>query len=74
MTVHEEDPADAHLYDLVANTGVLDLDSVVDLLLLAQERKAVRLAIPAEELGPGVGLQPYPQPPASFDPPTFADQ
>jgi cytidylate kinase len=54
---NEQDPAQ---YDLVVNTGVLDLDSVVDLVLLALERKATRLAASEEELGPGTGLAPYP--------------
>jgi cytidylate kinase len=51
---------DAHLYDLVINTGVLDLQSAVDLILFALERKAQRLSLPTEELGPGAGLARYP--------------
>ena len=58
--LHHSDPQDTHLYDLVINTGVLDLQSVVDLILLALERKGQRLAVPESELGPGAGLQPYP--------------
>jgi cytidylate kinase len=74
---HHEHPQDAHLYDLVVNTGVLDLESVVDLLILALEHKARRLSTPTEALGPGVGLPQYPRHPDDFrspkstnDPPT----
>jgi cytidylate kinase len=59
MSMHSKNPADASLYDLVVNTGVLHLNSVVDLLTLALERKARRLVVPSEDLGPGVGLAPY---------------
>jgi cytidylate kinase len=59
MSVHRKNPADASLYDLVVNTGVLHLNSVVDLLMLALERKATRVTIPSEDLGPSVGLAPY---------------
>jgi len=38
--------ADAHLYDIVVNTAVLDLESVVDVLVFALERKVRRLSIP----------------------------
>src|SRR5260370_14661583 len=38
--------ADAHLYDIVVNTAVLDLESVVDVLVFALERKVRRLPIP----------------------------
>jgi cytidylate kinase len=54
------DGFDPRLYDLVINTGVLDLDSCVDLILLALERKAQRLSLPTTELGPGAGLARYP--------------
>jgi cytidylate kinase len=54
------DPHDAHLYDLVINTGVLDLQTAVDLSLLALQRKESKLALPEEELGPKVGLSRYP--------------
>jgi cytidylate kinase len=50
---------DPHLYDLVINITVLDLDSAVDLICLAVERKASRLSVPAEELGPAAGLTAY---------------
>jgi cytidylate kinase len=50
---------DPHLYDLVIDIAVLDLDSAVDLICLAVERKASRLSVPAEELGPAAGLTAY---------------
>ncbi len=57
---------DPHLYDLVIDTAVLDLDSAVDLICLAVERKASRLRVPVEELGPAAGLAAYPSKPADF--------
>ena len=57
---------DPHLYDLVIDTAVLDLDSAVDLICLALERKASRLSVSVEELGPATGLAPYPGQPADF--------
>ena len=56
----QRDPADAHLYDLVINTDVIELDSAVDLIQLALERKARRFPVTTGELGPVVGLQRYP--------------
>ncbi|GCE05120.1 cytidylate kinase-like family protein [Dictyobacter aurantiacus] len=58
--------SDAHLYDLVLNTSVIDLDSAVDLICLALERKANRLSLPEEELGPGAGFGKYPGRPMDF--------
>jgi CMP/dCMP kinase len=57
---------DPHLYDLVIDTAVLDLDTAVDLICLALEGKASRLGVPVEELGPAAGLAPYPGKPADF--------
>jgi cytidylate kinase len=57
---------DPHFYDLVIDTAVLDLDSAVDLICLALERKASRLTVPLAELGPASGLAPYPGKPADF--------
>lgn len=59
-------PDDAHLYDLVLNTGVLDLDGCVELALYALARKATRLTLPEEQLGPGAGLPRYPGRPEDF--------
>ena len=59
-------PDDAHLYDLIVNTGVLALDSAVDLIALALEHKGRQLAVPAAELGPAAGLGRYPARPVDF--------
>ena len=59
-------PDDPHLYDLVINTAVLDLDRIVDLICLALEDKASRLGVPEEELGPAAGLAAYAGRPADF--------
>ena len=64
QTQHQHQPDDAHLYDLVVNTGAIALDGVVDLLVGALAHKAESLARPAAERGPGAGLGSYPQPPA----------
>jgi cytidylate kinase len=66
--VHQRNPTDAHLYDLVVNTGAIPLDQVVDLLVGALEGKARVLALPEAERGPGTGLGSYPQPPADGRP------
>ncbi|MGI8587293.1 MAG: AAA family ATPase [Chloroflexia bacterium] len=60
---YRRDEADTSLYDLVVNTGVLDLQAAVDLILLALECKAQRLDVPEGELGPVAGLPIYPAPP-----------
>jgi len=65
---HHQQVNDPQLYDVVVNTSVLELDSVVDLLLLALERKGARLSVPAEALGPATGMGRYPEPPGSFPP------
>jgi cytidylate kinase len=64
---------DAYLYDLVVNTGALDLDSAVALIAVALERKAALLALSPEELGPAAGLSPYPAPPGRLRPRRRAD-
>ena len=61
-------PGDPHLYDLVLNTGILDLESAVDVISIVLERKARRLALPKQELGPAVGLPRYPGRPEDFRP------
>ncbi len=66
QTAHHRDPADACLYDIVVNTGIIDLESIVDIIALALERKARMLSAPAEQLGPGAGLPRYPEPPGNF--------
>ena len=57
---------DPHLYDLVINTAVLNLDSVVDQICLALVNKAKRLNVPEEELGPAAGMLPYQGQPGDF--------
>lgn len=54
------DDNDAHLYDIIINTGVLDLHAAVELVCLALARKSQKLMVPAEQLGPAFGLMPYP--------------
>jgi CMP/dCMP kinase len=67
--VHRQNLANPDLYDLVVNTGVIDLESAVDLIQLALERKARQLSTPANQLGPGAGLAPYATQPGDFRPP-----
>ena len=62
-------PDDPMLYDLIINTAVLDLDSTVDLIALALERKASKLTVKTGELGPATGLARYPGQPADLRPP-----
>ena len=72
---YQRDPADAHLYDLVVNTDVIDLDSAVDLIDLALERKADRLSVSTGQLGPETGLPRYPGQPEDFSlPKDIAEQ
>jgi hypothetical protein len=52
------------------NTGVLDLDSAVDLVRLALAHKARTLALPDAGLGPAAGLSRYPGEPADLSPPS----
>lgn len=66
---YQHDPADPHLYDLVINTDVIDLDSAVDLAVRALQSKASHLSVPIEELGPGAGLSRYPGQPEDIRPP-----
>ena len=63
------DVNDPLLYDLIINTNVLDLNSVVDLVYLALERKAGKLTVRTGELGPVTGLTRYPGQPADLRPP-----
>jgi cytidylate kinase len=61
---------DPHLYDLVLNMSVLDLNGGVDLIAVALAHKAARLSIPTGQLGPVTGLSRYPGQPGDFRPPT----
>ncbi len=53
-------------YDLSINTAVLTLDHAAALICLALEQKAQLLAAPAAELGPGAGMQRYPNQPGDI--------
>lgn len=66
---YHQNPQNPLLYDLVVNTAVIDLESAVDLIYLALERKAKRLSTPPTELGPAAGLAHYPGQPHDFRPP-----
>jgi CMP/dCMP kinase len=68
-TFYQQHPGDAHLYDLILNTGILDLESAVEVIAIVLERKARRLSLPAQELGPAIGLPHYPGRPEDFRPP-----
>ncbi len=53
-------PFQPEQYDLIVNTEVLSLDDAVELIRVALERKAARLALPPDQLGPGAGVSRYP--------------
>ena len=57
---YHQNNEDAHLYDLVLNTGVLALDDCVALVVQALADKEKRLSVPQEQLGPGSGTSRYP--------------
>jgi cytidylate kinase len=67
-TFYHRHPGDPHLYDLVLSTGVLDLQSVVEVIAIVLERKARRLSLPVQGLGPAAGLPPYPDLPQDVHP------
>jgi cytidylate kinase len=69
QTEYNQRPDNALLYDLVVNTSILELDSAVDLIVLALARKAERIAASTGELGPAAGVPPYPGHPGDFRPP-----
>lgn len=69
QTIHHQDSANAHLYDLVINTGIIPLDGAVELALLALRHKAQRLASPAAELGPADAVERYRDQPADLPAP-----
>jgi cytidylate kinase len=59
MEYHQK-PEDMHLYDIVLNTSLLDLESAVEVICLTLQQKAKGLATKTGELGPVVGLSRYP--------------
>ena len=60
---------EAHLYDLVLNTSLLDLESAVDIICFTLQQKAKGLATKTSELGPVIGVSRYPGQPEDFRPP-----
>jgi CMP/dCMP kinase len=70
QTVHHRRPDDAVLYDITLNTAIFALDQVVDLICMALQEKATRIAVTTGELGPGIGMEPYPGRPGDFRPPS----
>ena len=67
-TAFRRKPEDAHLYDIILSTSFLDLDSAVEIISLALQQKANQLSVKTGELGPAVGLPPYPDKPEDFLP------
>ena len=67
-TAFHRKPEDAHLYDIILSTSFLDLDSAVEIISLALQQKANQLSVKTGELGPAVGLPPYPDKPEDFRP------
>lgn len=65
--VHQHNPKDEHLYDLVVNTAVIDLDDMVELLCQALEKKARQINTPPEQLGPATGMSHYAGTPGNFN-------
>jgi len=63
---YQQKPEDAHLYDIVLNTSLLDLDSAVEVICFALQQKARGLAKKTGELGPATGLTRYPGQPEDF--------
>jgi CMP/dCMP kinase len=66
-TQYHQQSDSALLYDLVINTAVLDLDSVVLLVETALAAKSARVGLPVQDLGPAAGQTLYPGEPG--DPP-----
>ncbi len=69
QAAHNLQSDDPHLYDLVVNSAVLDLDSITSLIVTALEDKAKQLTVPVEQLGPRSGLARYPGHPGDLRPP-----
>ncbi len=63
---HARRVEDTELYDLILNTAVLDLNSCVDLIAMALQHKARRLALAPDTLGPSAGIRRYPDTPADL--------
>ena len=67
---YHQKPEDAHLYDLVLNTSLLDLESAVEIICFTLQQKAKGLAKKTGELGPAKGVSRYPDQPGDFRPVT----
>jgi len=67
-TAFRRKPEDTHLYDIVLSTSFLDLDSAVEIISLVLQQKTNQLSVKTDQLGPAVGLPPYPDKPADFRP------
>jgi cytidylate kinase len=65
MEYHQK-PEDAHLYDIVLNTSLLDLESAVEVICFTLQQKAKGLSTKTGELGPALGLSRYPGQPEDF--------
>jgi cytidylate kinase len=65
---YHQKPQDARLYDIVLNTSLLDLESVVDVICFTLQQKAKGLATKTGELGPAKGVSRYPDQPGDFHP------
>jgi cytidylate kinase len=67
--VYQRKPDEAHLYDIVLNTSILDPASAVNVICLTLNHMARRLCAQTGELGPATGLSRYPGQPRDFQPP-----
>jgi len=63
---YNQKPDDAHLYDIVLNTSLLDLDSAVEVICFTLQQKAKGLSTKTGELGPALGVSRYPGQPEDF--------
>jgi len=57
---------DGHLYDLVLNTSLLDLESAVEVICFTLQQRAKGLATTTGELGPARGASRYPNQPGDL--------
>jgi cytidylate kinase len=65
MEYHQK-TEDMHLYDIVLNTSLLDLESAVEVICFTLQQKAKGLTTKTGELGPAAGLSRYPRQPEDF--------
>jgi cytidylate kinase len=69
-TAYHRKPSDALLYDLIVNTSFLELDSAVEIISFTLQHKAAQLSVKTGQLGPALGVPPYPNKPEDFRPKT----